>query len=74
MADEKGNTPQDRRSVALSEEHERRHFIDQFVKKHPGFSREEVEGALDKAAAKITPSEDREALNDAVGEVLGAAR
>lgn len=72
MADDKGNTPQDRRAVALSEEHERRHFIEQFVKDHPGTSAQAVEDALPVAAEKIAPSEDRVALTKAVREVIGS--
>ena len=74
MSDEKGNTPQDRRTVALSSAHERRHFIEQFVKDHPGITPQVVENVLEEAAAKIAPSEDRAALNHAVEEVLGTTR
>jgi hypothetical protein len=70
MSDTKGNTPQDRRVVALSEEHERRHFIDQFVKNHPDSTSGDVEAVLDEAAASIAPSESREALTAAVEEAL----
>lgn len=71
MADEKGHTPQDRRAVALSDPDERRHFIEQYLKDNPGTEREDVEGALAEAAAKIAPSEDRAALKEALGEVIG---
>jgi len=71
MSDTKGNTPQDRRSVALSEDHERRHFIEQFIKNHPDSTADDVEGVLDEAAASIAPSESREALTAAVEEALG---
>jgi hypothetical protein len=71
MSDTKGNTPQDRRSVALSEDHERRHFIEQFIKNHPDSTADDVEGVLDQAAASIAPSESREALTAAVEEALG---
>jgi hypothetical protein len=71
MSDTKGNTPQDRRAVALSEEHERRHFIDQFVKDHPDSTVQDVEGVLDVAAASIAPSEDRPSLIAAVERKLG---
>ncbi|MCW1915849.1 hypothetical protein OJ996_19840 [Luteolibacter sp. GHJ8] len=71
MSDEKGNTPQDRRTVALSEEHERRYFIDQIVRNHPQLTREDVEAVLDEAAQSIAPSESREALVAAVEKALG---
>jgi len=71
MNDQQGNTPQDRRTVALSEEHERRHFIDQFVKDHPDSTKEDVEGVLDEAEASIAPSESRDALTKAVESSLG---
>ena len=70
MNDEKGNTPQDRRAVALSEDHERRHFVEQFVKDHPGTSFGSVIDALDEAASSIAPSESREALIAAVEKKL----
>lgn len=72
MSDDKGDTPQDRRAVALSEEHERRYFIEQFVKENPGISHGAVIEALDEAAKRIGPSEDREKLKAAVKEVIGA--
>ncbi len=62
MSDTKGNTPQDRRTVALSEDHERRHFIDQYVRDHPGTSHSAVIDALDEIAASIAPSESREKM------------
>lgn len=71
MSDDKGNTPQDRRTVALSEEHERRHFIDQIVREHPEVTRDDVEAVLDEAAQSIAPSESREALTAAVEKALG---
>lgn len=71
MSDNKGNTAQDRRTVALSEEHERRHFIEQFVKDHPDSTAGDVEGVLEDAAASIAPSESREELTKAVEEALG---
>jgi hypothetical protein len=70
MSDDKGNTPQDRRAVALSEDHERRHFIEQFVKDHSGVSADQVEAVLEWAAAEIAPSEDREELTTAVERAL----
>lgn len=70
MTDEKGNTPQDRRTVALSEDHERRHFIEQYVKGHPGTTKEQVEGVLDTASSAIGPSESREKLTEAVERAL----
>lgn len=72
MADDKGNTPQDRRAVALSEEHERRHFVDQFLSDNPGVSREAVEDALEQAAEEIAPSENREKLKEAVSRLVKA--
>ncbi|WP_367871788.1 hypothetical protein [Luteolibacter sp. Populi] len=72
MSDDKGNTSQDRRAVALSEDHERRHFIEQFAKDHPGITEGAVEEVLDEAAAKIAPSEDRQELTKAVEEVIGS--
>jgi hypothetical protein len=71
MSDTKGNTPQDRRVVALSEEHERRHFVEQFVKDHPETSHSAVIEALDGAAASIAPSESREELTAALEKALG---
>ena len=71
MSDTQGNTPQDRRAVALSEEHERRHFIEQFLKEHPDSTAADVEGVLADAAASIAPSESRDALTAAVEEALG---
>ena len=71
MNDQQGNTPQDRRAVALSEDHERRHFIEQFLKGHPDSTAEDVENVLDEAAASITPSESRAALTAAVEQALG---
>lgn len=71
MSDDKVNTPQDRRAVALSEEHERRHFIEQFVKEHPDSTAEDVEAVLKAAAHSIAPSEDRESLTAAVEKELG---
>ena len=71
MNDSKGNTPQDRRAVALSEDHERRHLIEQFLKTHPDSTADDVEGVLEEAAAAIAPSESREALTTAVEEALG---
>ena len=73
MSDEKGNTPQDRRAVALSDPDERSHFINQYMKDNPGITRDAVDQALTKAAAKIAPSEDRDALVRAVGEVIGSS-
>lgn len=73
MADEKGNTPQDRRAVALSDPDERRHFVNQYVKEKAGIAVASVEAALDEAALKIGPSEDREKLNAAVSEVFGSS-
>jgi len=73
MSDEKGNTPQDRRAVALSEEHEKRHFVEQFVKDHPGTTHSAVIEALDEASAKIGASEDRQKLTKAVLEVIGSS-
>jgi hypothetical protein len=70
MTDSKGNTPQDRRAVALSEEHERRHFIEQFQKDHPGTSVDQIEEVLESAAAEIAPSESRDALTAAVERAL----
>ncbi|QJE96859.1 hypothetical protein [Luteolibacter luteus] len=70
MADKKGNTSQDRRAVALSEDHERRHFIEQYRKDHPGVSADQVEEILDRAAASIAPSEDRTKLVAAVEHAL----
>ena len=71
MSDEQGNTPQDRRTVALSEEHERRYFVEQFVSDYPGTSAADVVGVLDKDAASIAPSESREKLEAAVKQALG---
>jgi hypothetical protein len=71
MNDEQGNTPQDRRTVALSEEHERRYFVEQFVSDYPGTSAADVVGVLDKAAASIAPSESRDKLDAAVKQALG---
>jgi hypothetical protein len=71
MNDHQGNTAQDRRTVALSEKHERRHFIEQFLKEHPDSTAGDVEGVLDEAAASIAPSESRAALTAAVEEALG---
>jgi hypothetical protein len=73
MSDEQGNTPQDRRTVALSEEHERRHFIEQFVSDYPGTTAAKVDAVLDQAAAEIAPSESREELESAVKRALNAA-
>ena len=70
MSETKGNTPQDRRTVALSEAHERRHFVEQFVKDHPGTSHSDVINVIDEAAASIAPSESREALTAAVEKQL----
>jgi hypothetical protein len=72
MSDDKGNTPQDRRAVALSEDHERRHFVEQFVRDNPGITHSAVIEALDAAAAKIAPSEDRDKLKEAVQQVIGS--
>ena len=71
MSDEKGNTPQDRRVVALGEEHERRHFIAQFVDDHPGVLPADVEAVLDEAAENIAPSESREKLTSELESLLG---
>lgn len=71
MSDLKGNTPQDRRTVALSEEHERRYFVEKFVSDHPGTTAAEVVGVLDQAAASIAPSESRDELESAVKQALG---
>lgn len=71
MSDEKGNAPQDRRTVALSEEHERRYFVEQFVSDYPGTTAAEVVRVLDQAATAIAPSESREALEAAVKRELG---
>jgi len=71
MNDDKGNTPQDRRTVALSEEHERRYIVEQFVSDYRGTTAAEVVRVLDKAAASIAPSESREKLEAAVKEALG---
>lgn len=71
MSDQQGNTPQDRRTVALSEEHERRYFIEQFVSDHPGTTAGKVNEVLDQAAAAIAPSESRERLETEVMRALG---
>jgi hypothetical protein len=73
MNDNLGNTPQDRRVVALSEEHERRHFVQQFADDHPGVLPMDVEVVLDEARAKIAPSESREKLTLQVETLLGLA-
>lgn len=73
MSDEKGNTPQDRRTVALSEEHERRYFIEQFVSDYPGTTASQVNDVLDDAAAAIAPSESRDRLSDEVNRRLSIA-
>jgi len=73
MSDEKGNTPQDRRTVALSEEHERRYFIEQLVSDYPGTTASAVNNAVDQAASQIAPSESREKLEAAVKRALGIA-
>lgn len=70
MSDKQGNTPQDRRTVALSVDHERRHFVEQFVRTHPGADFGAVIDGLDKAAASIAPSESREALTAALEREL----
>jgi len=70
--DTKGNTPQDRRVVSLSEEHECRHFINQFCKDHPTATTDDVEGVLHDAAQSIAPSESREALTAAVEKMLAS--
>ena len=58
--------------MALSEEHDRRRFIEQFVRENPGITHSAVIDAMAKAAAKIGPSLDREKLKQAVKEVIGA--
>jgi hypothetical protein len=73
MSDNKGNTPEDRRAVALSSEHERRHFVQQFADDHPGVLAMDVEVVLDEARAKIAPSESREKLTRQVENLLGLA-
>lgn len=70
MSDNQGNTPQDRRTVALSEEHERRHFVEQFVRTHPGAAFGSVIDSLDRAAASIAPSESRDKLTEALEKAL----
>jgi hypothetical protein len=71
MNDDQGNTPQDRRTVALSTDHERRHFIEQFADDHPGVLPMDVEVVLDEARARIAPSESREKLTEQVENLLG---
>jgi len=73
MSDNLGNTSQDRRSVALSSEHERRHFVEQFADDHPGVLPMDVEVVLDEARAKIAPSESRDRLIRQVENLLGLA-
>ncbi|MEK7954369.1 hypothetical protein [Luteolibacter soli] len=73
MSDEKGNTPQDRRTVALSEEHERRYFIEQFVSDYPGATAAQVNEILDETASAIAPSESMDRLSDEVKLRLGIA-
>lgn len=70
MSDTQGNTPQDRRVVALAEDHERRHFIEQFQEDHPGISADQIEAVLESAAAEIAPSESRAELTAAVERAL----
>ena len=73
MSDDLGNTSQDRRSVALSSEHERRHFVEQFSDDHPGVLPMDVDVVLDEASAKIAPSESRERLTRQLENLLGLA-
>lgn len=73
MAFDNGNALQDYRGVALFGEHERRRFIDQYVKDDPGTEPELVESALEKAAAKVASFGDREALKIAIDELIGHA-
>jgi hypothetical protein len=70
MNDSKGNTPQDRRAVAFSEDHERRHFIEQYVKDHPGTSHSAVIDALEEVTRAVAPSEDRQKLTEALERKL----
>jgi len=58
-------------ALALSEEHERRYFVEQFVSDYPGTTAAEVVRVLDDAAAAIAPSESREKLEAAVKSALG---
>jgi hypothetical protein len=62
MSDNLKNTPEDRRTVAASQEHEVRHFIDSFCKSHPGVEAGQVEAVLPEAFKAIAPSESREKL------------
>ena len=73
MSDDQGNTPQDRRAVALASEHERRHFVEQFANDHPGILPMDVEVVLDEAWSRIAPSESREKLIRQVENLLGLA-
>lgn len=70
MKDDQGSTSQDRRTVALSEEHERRYFVEKFVSDYPGTTAAQVVGVLDQAAASIAPSESREEMEAAVKRAL----
>jgi hypothetical protein len=71
MSDTKGRTPQDRRTVDLSEEPERRDVIDSYFEVHPGFAPATAEKTLDESTHRLAPSGGRSALHAEMAKVIG---